>query len=171
MYWLGRPPYLRWIAAVVVLAVGLFAEFRPTTTTHHPFAATDIGRGTQITDVEWRRVPRGFLAQPDLTDAFAAVDVPKGEPLLASHVAPGRHVPPSWWSVPVPMPFSAPIGTAVRLVDALSQRVTDGIIVAEPADDPFAVQPSALIAVPPDAAAAIAVAAGEGRVTVLLAAG
>lgn len=165
---MGRPRYLRWLAAAIVLCVGLYAEFRPTHTTEHPFAAAPVAEGDAIIAVDWREVPAGLLVPPDLADAHAAVAVAKGEPLLPSHVAAAGQVPAGWWSIPVPMPFTAPTGTLVQLVDSVTQSTTEGVIVAQPPDDPFAVAPTALVAVPAQAAAAMAVAASEGRVTVLI---
>lgn len=169
MYWLGRPRYLRWLAAGAILVAAFYAEFRPRHTVDHPFAAAAIERGEPITAVEWRRVPDGLLPAPDLTTAYAAVGVVAGEPLLPSHVAAAGHVPAGWWSIPVAMAFSAPVGTPVQVVATETGLVVEGVIVAHPPDDPFAIEPAALIAVPPGEAAALAVAAAAGQVTVLIA--
>lgn len=169
MYWLSSPPYLRWLAAGLIVAGALFLEFRPAHTVDHPFASESIPRGDPLTAVEWRRVPKGLFPLPNLEGSFAAVDVGKGEPLLPSHVSEAGYVPPDWWSIPVAMPFGAPVGTAIQLIDGATAQATDGVIVAEPPDDPFAIEPTALVAVPAESAAAFAVAAAAGLVTVLIA--
>jgi hypothetical protein len=157
------------VAAGTILVAALYAEFRPRHLVDHPFAATAIERGELITAVDWRRVPDGLLPVPDLTTAYAAVGVAAGEPLLPSHIAAAGYVPPGWWSIPVAMAFSAPVGTAVQLVATETGLVAEGMIVADPPDDPFAIEPAALIAVPPEDAAVLAVAAAAGQVTVLIA--
>lgn len=169
MYWLGSPAYLRWLAAGLIVSGALFLEFRPTHTVDHPFASASIARGDPFSAVVWRHVPKGLFPVPNLEGSFAAVDVGKGEPLLPSHVSEAGYVPPDWWSIPVAMPFGAPVGTAIQLVDSATGQVIDGVIVAEPPDDPFAIEPAALVAVPPGSAPAFAVAAATGQVTVLIA--
>jgi hypothetical protein len=169
VYWLGRPRYLRWLAAATILVAAFYAEFRPQHMVDHPFAAAAIERGELISAVEWRRVPESLLPVPDLTTAYAAVGIEEGEPLLPSHVAAAGHVPPGWWSIPVAMAFAAPVGTPVQLVATESGLVAEGVIVADPPDDPFVIEPAALVAVPPGEAAALAVAAAAGQVTVLIA--
>ncbi|MDH3731071.1 MAG: SAF domain-containing protein [Acidimicrobiia bacterium] len=169
MYWLGSPAYLRWLAAGLIIAGALFVEFRPTHKVDHPFAAEAMHRGEPLSAVVWRPAPSDLLPMPDLDGSFAAVDIAKGEPLLPSHVSGAGYIPPNWWSIPVAMPFAAPIGTSVQLVDGTTRQLIEGVIVAQPSDDPFAIDPAALIAVPPDSAAAFAVAAATGQVTVLIA--
>jgi Flp pilus assembly protein CpaB len=167
VYWLGPIRYLRWLAAAAVLAVGLYAEFWPEGTVPHPFAARDIDAGQPITAVDWRRVPRNLLRPPDLEGALAATAINAGEPVLPSHVA-HTAVPAGWWSIPVAMPFAPPPGTSVQLIDADTGAVATGIVIAEAADDPFAIDPAALVAVAPEDAASFAVAAAAGAVTVLI---
>ncbi len=169
MYWLGSPAYLRWLAAGLIVAGALLLEFRPTHMVDHPFASESIARGDPLSAVVWRRIPDGLFPVPDLGGSFAAVDVGEGEPLLPSHVSEAGYVSPDWWSIPVAMPFGAPVGTSVQLVDSATGQLIEGVIVAEPPDDPFAIEPAALVAVPPESAAAFAVAAATGQVTVLIA--
>lgn len=168
MYWLGRANYVRWVIGVAIFGVALFAEFRPTNTVAHPFAASEIARGEPLAGLEWRQIPRGLLPMPDLNAAFAAVDLAVGEAVLPSHVAASGHVPGDWWSIPVAMPFAAPTGTLVHLVDTQTGLSTEGVVMAEPPNDPFAIEASALVAVPPESAAALAVAAAAGSITVVI---
>ena len=171
VYWLGPIRYLRWVAAVAVLTVGLYAEFRPQNTVDYPFASEVIHRGDAVVSIDWKRVPAGLLPHPDLDAAVAAVDIGAGEPLLPGLMMVALPVPAGWWSIPVSMPFVAPVGSHLQLVNTESGAVSEGIVVAAPPDDPFAIDPAALVAVPPEHAAAFAVAAAVGRVTALIAAG
>jgi hypothetical protein len=171
VYWLGPTRYLRWVAVAVVLGVGLYTEFRPQHTTDHPFAGADIEQGRPISPIEWRPVPVGLLPPPHLDGAVAAVAIGAGEPLLPSQLARPTTVPAGWWSIPVAMLFTAPPGTVVQLVDGRTGSSVDGVVITEPPDDPFAIEPTALIAVPPEQAASFAIAAASGEVTVLIAGG
>ncbi len=168
MYWLSRPRYLRPVVAAIVVAGALYVEFRPQATARHPFAAESMAAGEPIDSVEWRSVPAGLFPQPDLAGARAAVDIGEGEPLLPSHVSITTGAPADWWSLPVPMSFAAPAGTRVQLVDAATGTTAPGVVVAPPPDDPFIIDPAALIAVPPESAGRLAVAAAAGEVTVLI---
>jgi hypothetical protein len=119
-------------------------------------------------EVEWRRVPEGSMALPDLSDPVASRDVPAGEPIVPSAVSDAATIPEGWWSVPVPLPATALPGARVRLVDAVSGVETDGIVVAVASDDLMSFDESGMTAVPPEAATLIAIAAREGNLVVLL---
>ena len=170
MFWLTRPPYLRWAAAAAVVLAALLWDLRDEAEAPYPFAVSAIAAGTPITEsmVEWRNLPEGALAFPDLSDPVAARDLPAGEPIVPSAVSGAPIVPDGWWSVPVPLSQGAVPGSQVRLIDALSGLEVDGFVVAAGSDDLMSVDTSGLVAVPPDAAAAIAIAAAEGSLVVLL---
>ena len=170
MFWLARPPYLRWAAAAAVVVAALLWDLRDSGDILYPFAASAIAAGAAITetDVEWRHVPEGSMTVPDLSDPVAARDVPAGEPIVPSAVSEAATIPAGWWAVPVPLPATAVPGTRVHLVDASSGVETDGIVVTAGSDDLMSFDESGMAAVPPDAATLIAIAAQEGTLVVLL---
>ena len=170
VFWLTRPPYLRWAAAVAVVVVAFLWDLRGSSDILYPFASSPIAAGAPIAeaDVVWRRVPEGTMALPDLSDPVAARDVPAGEPIVPSAVSGATTIPNEWWSVPVPLPATAVPGTRIHLVDATSGFETDGIVVAAGSDDLMSFDESGMAAVPPDAATLIAIAAREGTVVILL---
>jgi hypothetical protein len=170
MFWLARPPYLRWAAAAAVVVAAFLWDLRGSSDILYPFAASAIAAGATITEaeVEWRRVPEGTMTLPDLSDPVAARDVPAGEPIVPSAVSDATAIPEGWWSVSVPLPATAVPGTRVHLVDAASGFETDGIVVAVGSDDLMSFDESGMAAVPPDAATLIAVAAREGTLVTLL---
>lgn len=171
MYWLKRPPYLRWAAAAALVAVSMAIELRPAPMVEHPFAAADLGRGEAVTSdsVEWHEVPEGLLQLPTLdAGAVLTTDVGGGEPLLPSQLATGRLAPADWWSVPVGLPPGLPAGALVQLVDTETGTATDGIVTASATDDPFAIDPAGLVAVPAEAAAVVATAEAGGLLIVLV---
>jgi hypothetical protein len=170
VFWLTRPPYLRWAAAVAVVVVAFLWDLRGSSDILYPFASSPIAAGAPIAeaDVVWRRVPEGTMALPDLSDPVAARDVPAGEPIVPSAVSGSTTIPKGWWSVPVPLPATAVPGTRIHLVDAASGFETDGIVVAAGSDDLMSFDESGMAAVPPDAATLIAIAAREGTVVILL---
>lgn len=169
MYWLGPVRYGRFVVAAFILAVGVWAEFRPTATQQHPFAATDVARGEPIEAVEWRRVPKGLLPMPELSGARAVIALRRGEPILPSHLGSSPVIPADWWSITVAMPFAAPPGSEVQLVRTDNGSTTTGIVIEPPVDDPLSFEPQGLVAVPAADAAAFGVAAASGEVTVLIA--
>ena len=170
MFWLTRPPYLRWAAAIAVVVCAFLWDLRGSSDILYPFASSAIAAGTPITetDVDWRRVPEGTMTLPDLSSPVAARDVPAGEPIVPSAVSGATTIPEGWWSVPVPLPATAVPGTPVHLIDATSGFETDGIVVAAGGNDLMSFEVSGLAAVPPDAATLIAIAAREGTLVTLL---
>lgn len=166
---LARPPYLRWAAAIAVLVAAFAIELWPRPVVQHPFAARSIERGTVIgeRDVVWRAIAGGPLPPVSLP-GVATVDIGRGDPIIQSVVGAGTAVPPTWWSVPVPLPAATPLGVTVRLIDTDTGAAHDGVVTGKPSDDPFAPDRNGLVAVPPDAAASIAVAAASGALTVAL---
>jgi hypothetical protein len=180
VYWFRRPPYLRWGAGALLIALALVGEFRAAPTVSYPFAAGPVPAGRAITDeiVEWRSVPAGLLPVAELDDRVTARAVGAGDPLVPSLLV-GRQaaVPDGWWALPIGLPGRALPGDGVQLVlvpvDPVALPITvPGMVVeaATSSDDPFSlVGPIGLVAVPGDHAAAVAQAAGEGRVVVALA--
>ena len=108
------------------------------------------------------------MALPDLSDPVAARDVPAGEPIVPSAVSGARTIPEGWWSVPAPLSATAVPGTRVHLVDTVSGFETDGIVVAAGSDDLMSYGESGMVAVPPESATLIAIAANEGTLVILL---
>lgn len=167
MFWLARPPYVRWAAALALVVTAFALDLAPPATVPHPFAAVDLPAGAEVTeeDVSFREVPAGLL-DPVTLPFVTGRPVAAGAPLLASDRAEGPPVPEGWWSIELPVPAGTGAGTEVRLVTGADDPVP-GIVVAVPAADGFA-EPVALVAVPGDAAVAVAEAAADRRVTVLV---
>ncbi len=167
MYWLSRPPYLRWAAACLLIVFALYRDLAPESTVPHPFAVDLISAGAEVTsaDVVFRDVPEGLL-DPVSLPFVAARAITEGSPVLVSDAEAGTRAPHGWWSVELPVPAGTKAGDEVLLV-ADDDDPIPGLVVAAPTADGFS-EPVALIAVPGEAAPAIALAASENRVTVLL---
>ena len=170
MFWLTRPPYVRWAVAAAIVVAALLWDVRGSAQILYPFAATAIAAGTPITDslVVWHSVPKGAMKVPDLSDPIASRDIESGEPIVPSAVSGESMIPDGWWSVPVPLPGSAFPGTRVRLVGVETEFETDGIVVSVAGDDLLSFSDSGLVAVPPGFAAVVAVASRDGTLIVLL---
>ncbi len=172
MYWFPSPPYLRIVAAFLLVSAGLWSELAPSPTVTHPFAAADVGAGEPV-PVEWRPVPVGLL--PPVADTpVAAHAISEGEPLIPSALA-GESVPlpDGWWALPLPLPLDVAPGTSVRVVvtpPGLPVRSFDGIVLRAAAEpSAFDYGPAeALIGVPGAAVEPVAAAAVDGQVTVLV---
>ena len=138
VYWLRRPPYLRWIIAASLVGLGLINGVAEEDTERYPFATRAIETGTDIADaIEWRTVPAGLLpAWQDPVAGAAAREVPAGHPLLPG--AGGEEVIPNgWWSIPVSLPVAATPGTPLRLLDSFTGEIVDGILATAGTDDGF----------------------------------
>lgn len=170
MFWLTRPPYLRWVAAGLVVIAAFLWDLRGRSGVPFPFAARALETGETIDDhaVEWRTVPRGLMNQPDLSAATAGRDIGRGEPITAAATGSGPTIPEGWWSVPVTLPASAVPGRAVRLVVTAPPQDIDGIVVAAGRDDLLGGSEIGLVAVPAEAARIVAVAAMDGTLLVLV---
>jgi len=170
VFWLTRPPYLRWAAAAAIVIAAFLWDLRGSADVLYPFAAGPIAAGTPITDpdVEWRSLPEGAISMPDLVDPVAARDLVAGEPIVPSAVTRTSIIPDGWWSVPVALPVAAPPGTRARLVGTDPIFETDGIVVSAPGEDLLSFSETGMVAVPPDAATVVAVAARDGTLIVLL---
>lgn len=170
MFWLTRPPYLRWAAAAALVLVALVWDLHGRGGVPYPFAATAIEAGAVIgeDDVEWRTAPQGLLTVPDLSAPIAARPIGAGEPILPSALDAEAGVPEGWWAVPVALPATAAVGAAVRLI-APGGTQSDGIVVAVGSSELLSFSDAGLVAVPPEHAAAMAAAAIDGTLIVLIA--
>ena len=165
VFWLRQPPYLRWIIAGVVLAVGIFLDLRPAAVVDYPYAAGDVHAGQSIAGhVEWRRVPAHLLPHWDGEVAgYAATEVAAGTPLLPGLVT-AAAVPESWWSVAIALPHAIGIGTPIRV--AVGGTVVTGILGGEVVDTGY--QYVGPVAFPADDAALVAEAVASGAVVVMI---
>lgn len=165
-----RPPYIRWAVAAAIVVAALLWDLRGSAEILYPFASTAIAAGTPITDsqVVWRSIPQGVMQMPDLTDPIASRDVATGEPIVPSAVSGLSMIPEGWWSVPVPLPSMAVLGSRIRLVGIETAFETDGIVVSVAGEDLLSFSESGLVAVPPAYAAVVAIASREGALIVLL---
>lgn len=167
MFWLRRPPYLRWIAAGAILLIGLLMDLRGPDLEKYPFAAESLPPGEPVDEaVEWRDVPTGLLPtwnQP--VSGIAASTVAAGDPLLPSLLA-EVVVPDGWWTVPIPLPVVAPPGTRLRVRHGSAGELIDGIVVG--AGDANGFEPVGMVAFPADAASTVAAAAANDALVVML---
>jgi len=165
VYWLQRPPYLRW-AAAALLVIGSFAwEARRPAREPAPFAGAPIAAGEPLTasNVQWRPVRKGLLPIPDLEGAVAAVPLSAGDPIIPATISGAASPPPGWWTVAIEG-VAGPPGAEVLLVTTEPAGAVVGVLLAPARGDVFSLDHTpALVAVPPDAAALIAAAAGSGR--------
>lgn len=173
MFWLSRPPYLRWIAGSLLIVGSLVAELWPSATVPHPFAAREIAAGEEISplDVTWVEVPRDLLPIVELP-IVAGRKLLAGDPILPSSASPEGSIPSGWWAVEMPVPASATRGQQVRVVVASDVYEAPpfesvGIVIETLAGDAFG-QPVGLVALPENATSTIALGLVEGRVIVLL---
>ncbi|HVR32899.1 MAG TPA: hypothetical protein VMS74_09345 [Acidimicrobiia bacterium] len=166
MFWLSRPPYVRWALAAAVVLTGVFVEFRPPTTVPHPFAEFQIAIGEVVDDtsVMWRDVPVGLLAPvrlPLVSDRRIGV----GEPVLGGNGAEDvSSIPDGWWAIEVDIPDGTRSGSTVRLVTATG--VADGVVVDVREGD-FG-ERTALVAVPEAAISMVAAAVLDATMAVLV---
>lgn len=167
MYWLQRPPYLRWAAAALLVIGALLWDLRPSPTTAAPFASRTVTAGEPIgaDDVMWRRVPDGLLTPPRLDGAIAAVDIPEGEPITAALLAEAVSIPEGWFALPVDVGGYAAAGDRVVLIVTDPPLSVPGVVVVAQEGDRFSLDfAPAVVAVPGESAAQVAAASVEGRV-------
>ena len=134
-----------------------------------PFAAHDLGRGhlVEAEDVEWRAVPRGLIALPDLEGAQVAHPIHAGDPITAAAVTTDRPPPDDWWAVPMPLPVGVESGSRVRLILPAGSPV-DGVVTTEASEDAFGLDRVGAVAVSAEHADAVAQAVATGSIMVLL---
>jgi hypothetical protein len=172
VYWLPRPPYLRW-AAAALLILGAFAwDLRSPAVELRPFASRPVRAGEVLdaSAVAWRPVPAGLLAAPDLAGATAAVDLAAGDPLVAAVLRQGAVVPDGWWEVAVEVGAHAAAGDEVMLVVVDPPATIPGLVVIPQQGDAYSLDyRPAVVAVPADSAALAAAAAAAGSLVVAVA--
>lgn len=166
MYWLQRPPYLKRLAAVALLAGAVVWDLRAAATEPYPVAAVPLAAGTQLSndDVRWISLPQDRLPLPDLEGATLAAAVGEGEPITSAVLTKGIAAPEGWWTVPVRTGELALPGDEVLLVIADPPLTAIGVVVTAQTSSRHSLDyRPAEVAVPPDIAALVAAAEQEGR--------
>jgi hypothetical protein len=168
--WLTPPPYLRRLVAGLALVVALAIDLTGNPTVDHPFVIVDIAAGAPIepTDVEYRPVPAEMLPVVPDPVGFAARDLLAGDPLTPSALTNLPPPPEDWWSIRTPLPVGTVVGTRVRLISAEPNVDVVGVVTGVPAESMLGGELDGMVAVPPDAAAAVADAAARRTLTVLI---
>lgn len=173
MYWLTPPPRLRYVAAALVVLVGLWFDLRPVPSEPRWVARDDIPAGTPLDPARFEEVamPIGLLPRVEPA-GVAAIPVADGEPLLPGHVLTVR-VPVGWWVVALEIPSHLPAGADLRVVlldddpTALPTSVP-GIVVGPAIDDGMGFgRPTGSVAIPGEEVEAVAAASARGRVVVV----
>ena len=167
VFWLRRPPYLRWMIAISLVVLGLSIEAAGDDTERYPFAATAIAAGTDIADaIEWRTVPTGLLpAWQEPVAGIVARDMPAGHPLLPG-INGGVAIPDGWWSIPVSLPIAATPGTRLRLLNSFTGDIVEGILATPGTDEGY--ETMAMVAFSPnDAPRAAQTVAGDAFVVMI----
>lgn len=165
MYWLQRPPYLRWAAAAALVLTAFAWDLARARTEPFPFAAREIAAGTPIeaSAVRWRKVPSGLFEAPDLGAASALVAIPSGDPITSAVVGEPPPAPEGWWAVPVDLAPGAAPGDEVLLVIADPPLTVPGIVLIPGSGDRFGIDARpASVAVPAEAAPVVAAASRAG---------
>jgi len=174
MFLLARPPVLRWVLAVGLVLVALWADLRPAQTVEHPFARTDLPAGAEITrtEVDMVEIPTGILESVELPLVLSH-PVVSGEPILRSSSSTDEvTMPDGWLQVELAVPAGAhPGSTVVVVATALAEGDAaasyQGIVVTSGVDDAFGAR-IATCAFPPEQATAVAVAASQNRISILI---
>ena len=169
MFWFGRPPVLKWLAAAVLVVGAVAVEFWPSSMVPVPYAASETAAGDPL-DVTWRMVPSGLISAPALTGMVASHDLKPGEPITISDVRPPVEVPSGWWALAVEVPVPLAPGSEIRLVIGEGGGSVPGLVMANSDTERFDVSgPTALVAVPGDDAGRVASAVAARQVVVLVA--
>jgi hypothetical protein len=109
----------------------------------------------------------GSLALPPLEGATAAVAIESGDPIVPSLVSAVVLAPSNSWAVPVPLPVGAMPGTPVNLVFS-DGTDTGGTVIQSATEDSLGFITDGLVAVDNDIANAVALAAANGELVVLI---
>ena len=170
MYWLARPSYWRWAAAILLVGASLYFELRPTPSVEHPFAGADLTAGSDLAAavIDWRTVPLGVLPETIL-EGFLLVDVDSGQPLVPALIGAAPPIPTGWWGVSVPVPEGSLPGSEVRLVVDVrgTPRVVPGLLIRTFAEATIEGS-TALVAIPESEAGAVAAALADNALSVLV---
>ena len=169
MLWLSRPPYVRWFAAVAIVLAALAWDLSGRQTAQYPFAATDLGRGTALSDdtIVWKTAPTGVFPIPDLRNATASTAIAKGDPITRSVLGPSISIPEGWWSVPIALPKATVAGATIRVVLPNGEGVS-GVVVQPATSDSFGSLESAAVAFPSGVAELVARVSSLGELVVLI---
>lgn len=137
----------------------------------YPFVVGAIPAGALVDEraVEFREVPIGLLGPPAEPGSVASRSLEPGEPWSLAVSGGEQAIPAGWWSVPVDLPESAQPGQRVRLVATQPPLDVLGVVTETPQTGAFAVTTPGLVAVPPEHADVVAMAAATGGLVVLLA--
>ena len=162
------PPWLRWFAAAAIVLLAAYLDLRPPSGMDYPFAVDPAEPG-QAVAVEWRTVPDGLLpsAESNLKGA-AARRIGAGDPLVDGSLRAGPVAPADWWAVPAALPVGADVGSQVLIVVHNPPTQTLGVVVRSGSVGGFGNESDGLVAVSPDAAAAVAIALAAQQATVLV---
>jgi hypothetical protein len=169
VYWLQRPPYLRWTAAALLLLAALAWDLRQPATELMPFAARAVQAGEAIdaAAVEWREVPAHLLPPVDLSTAFAAVDLDHGDPLVEGVLRGPLTTPDGWLEIPVETGANPGPGDQVVLVITEPPATVPGLVIDRQEGDAYSLDfRPAVVAVPAESAALVAAAAAGGTLVV-----
>jgi hypothetical protein len=169
MLWLARPPYLRWFAAGAIVLAAVSWDLSKRQTEPYPFASATIASGEPLTDdtVEWRAVPVGVFAVPDLAGTSARVDIDAGTPITESVLSRIAPLPVGWWSVPVDIPVGTAPGLAVRVVLPDGRGIA-GVVIQPAVRDAFGSLEPGVVGFPPEVADDVARLAAGGELVVLV---
>jgi hypothetical protein len=172
MLWFQPMPWGRWALVILVALVAAYVEFRPDPTVAAPFATMTISPGDVVdeTNTEMRHVPAGLLDSAQRGDIATRSILPASPVMVTDVGEQGRTVPTGWWVVGVTLPDGADVGEDVRLVMLDSGTEVSGVVAHPGSDDPFAAADGG-VAVPPESASEVAVAAANGRLAVLISSG
>jgi hypothetical protein len=172
MIWLQRPQWLRWTIAVTIAIVALWTEFRGEGMLEHPFAIETIAAGDEITVdvVEMRLVPPGLLPRVEEYGYANRTFLPD-EPIIPGGItSEDAPIVSGWWDLEIAVPRTARVGDPVQLVLIDTGVAVAGTVRAVADDDPLG-NGLGSVAIPPDQAVAVAAAAANGRVIVLVSSG
>ena len=169
MYWLQRPPYLRWAAAAAALVLALAWDLRPVPTDLRPFAARDADAGVPI-PIEWREVPAGILPDVDPAGLVAAIGIESGTPIVPALLTPPIDLPEGWPAIPLEIGSARVPGDSLLLIVSDPPLVSTGLVVEPQRGDSYGFDFSpGLVALPPDDALPIARAARAGTLVIAVA--
>jgi hypothetical protein len=170
VFWLARPSYWRWLAAVLLVGSSLYFELKPTAAVRHPTAATNLAAGIELTDanVAWTDLPVGVLPETTV-DGILLIDLEAGQLIVPAMLGSAPAIPTGWWGLSVPVPEASLPGSEVRLVVDVrgTPRVVPGLLIRT-FDETTIEGTTALVAIPEAEAGAVAAALADGALSVLV---